>query len=507
MTELSGIIGNSNIEELLQRINEGYDVNVQDGLGLTPLMHAIKSNIQNKSQVVEVLIEGGANIHAKDKQGKSVLDYAISISNYKIVRKLIGMNIENFGKALFLPIHTEQDMMVSSASVFAPILINSMKNKCLYSDKTLEYLSSQYFQGMREKVLPYVLNKALLDIFSDDIKSSNSTKNKAIKYIMDMSTKHNITLSLWHDKLGATALHYAARIGNKDTISQVLTIAKNRDIEKKDIDGQTPLAYAAKSGNTITIEKLITAAGANTKVKDNNRKTLEQIASENNQQTALNLINQWNQKEQSVNIHYQRSQQFYTTNKILLDPKANPHNVKYEGQHFYQKNNESSNIKQNTNASYADMKTDSMKNQNKVHTSSHSYNPHNNLNSKKVALPTFNIDSNVNLKKAHSEVELPKFHIDNDTNTKDTNINAELPKIPKIESTFPNKIVSTEQNSKKVELPKFSNKVTETEQNKQFFNKISKIFKNTVVHTKADSSATNPLHNFSNKSVKKPLHK
>ncbi len=70
-------------------LKAGADVMVRLVNGLTPLMIAAGRN--NNPEVIETLLKAGANAKAKDKEGKTALDYAKhneKIYNTKAYRKL-----------------------------------------------------------------------------------------------------------------------------------------------------------------------------------------------------------------------------------------------------------------------------------------------------------------------------------------------------------------------------------------------------------------------------------
>ncbi|GBM91416.1 hypothetical protein AVEN_204284-1, partial [Araneus ventricosus] len=67
-----------NIGVVRELINAGANVNLSTHYpGLTPLHFAV---IHRKWRAVDVLIESGASVNAKDIQGKTILHFAISIS-------------------------------------------------------------------------------------------------------------------------------------------------------------------------------------------------------------------------------------------------------------------------------------------------------------------------------------------------------------------------------------------------------------------------------------------
>ncbi|MCR4556101.1 MAG: ankyrin repeat domain-containing protein [Alphaproteobacteria bacterium] len=72
-------------------INKKVNINSTDDRGVTPLMLAAQYN----EMALPLLIEAGANIHAKDKEGYSVLDYAYMGNREKNVQLLKTKGVQS----------------------------------------------------------------------------------------------------------------------------------------------------------------------------------------------------------------------------------------------------------------------------------------------------------------------------------------------------------------------------------------------------------------------------
>ena len=68
-------------------INEGADVNAQDGFGMTPLHTAV---IANRRDVVRVLVTHGADIDAKSHRGQTPLFWAVTKNHKDMAEWLIA---------------------------------------------------------------------------------------------------------------------------------------------------------------------------------------------------------------------------------------------------------------------------------------------------------------------------------------------------------------------------------------------------------------------------------
>ena len=67
------IASNSSLEEIKEKIHFG-EVNLHDDDGLVPLMYAIQFK---RIDVIEYLVQNGADLHTQDKAGWSPLIWAI----------------------------------------------------------------------------------------------------------------------------------------------------------------------------------------------------------------------------------------------------------------------------------------------------------------------------------------------------------------------------------------------------------------------------------------------
>jgi len=108
---------NVSMAKLQKMIEQGADVNAKDKDGRTPLMYAV---MYNRKEFISILLENGADVNAFDRTGWTVLKYAEDYGRKDIEEQLLaaGADIEYgtgrtawyedlsevAGNTLFLPI-------------------------------------------------------------------------------------------------------------------------------------------------------------------------------------------------------------------------------------------------------------------------------------------------------------------------------------------------------------------------------------------------------------------
>ena len=75
-----------NINKVKELLSEGANVNAKDSNGKTALMYAAEKGYLD---IVKLLVNGGANIHAKDSKGKTAIMYALDNKHKDIAAYLM----------------------------------------------------------------------------------------------------------------------------------------------------------------------------------------------------------------------------------------------------------------------------------------------------------------------------------------------------------------------------------------------------------------------------------
>ena len=229
--------GRAEMVQLL--IDKGLDPDARDDWGWTPLHVAINP------ETVKVLLDGGADIHAKAKDGNEAIHSLIGENMLDSVKYLLllGVDVDTKGKDNMTPLlqavkfnHVDgvQLLIDKGAEVKAA---DDHGMTCLHfarSDAMVEYLISKGANvnaGAKDNTTPlhYASNGAIASLLIE---------NKA-----NLRTK---------DLDGATPLHWAA--SSRADVATVLVLA-GAPINSRDASGSTPLDYTNDETKNFLIKK------------------------------------------------------------------------------------------------------------------------------------------------------------------------------------------------------------------------------------------------------------
>lgn len=220
------------VKQLLK--SQKDQLNVQNKNGITPLHEAVK--ITSK-EMIELLLQNGADVNARDKEGKSPLEIAIEKQNLTLIASLLkAKNIQ----------------ATNDQGVSLIFLVIAQGNEKLLQ----EFLSHfpHHLEVKNEWGLTPLLFAALLG------------KAPIVSRLLDNNA--NLLASTTLEK--NTLLHVAASSRNLDTLNLVIErLTKKRvlSLEMKNKDGRTALHLAARTGHLMVIKKLL-ASGAKQSVVD-----------------------------------------------------------------------------------------------------------------------------------------------------------------------------------------------------------------------------------------------
>lgn len=256
----------------------GFDINDKDNNGWTPLCYA--SRYSENVEIIELLLESGADVKTVAIDGKSLLHLVAFNSKLSVVHYVLGLgfDINDRDKNDWTPLHY--------AAKFNP---------------NVEVL--KFFIGLGANIKAVSTDGlTLLHVVATN--SSVSVVNYILSFDFDINGI---------DVLGWTPLQYAVRYNqNTDAIKLLLEVGADAevvspegwnlvhlaavnnifvtdyvlslglDINSKDAEGLSPLQYAVRYGDNIRIVKLLVDSGADVKVLTSKGASLLHLAVLNN---------------------------------------------------------------------------------------------------------------------------------------------------------------------------------------------------------------------------------
>jgi ankyrin repeat protein len=328
------LINKGDLDQVKILIENGLDINTRNTCEgkYTLLMTACN---KNKIKIVEYLIEKGANVKLKDKDGNTAFFRACKYSNANIVKFFITKEMfdinakDEYG---YTPLNCsiiEKNNKVAKYLVSEGIYIN-IKNKdgrtpliqACFTDEfelikflvekgadinakdnegktALEIAAKRFYSNL--DIIKYLIKKgADIKNYKDTllILSINRKDNEFFKYLLAKGANINFksegnTLLHYSSRSGdlniskyliekgadvnarnsyeSTPLHDSSRLGNFDT-SEYL-IEKGADVNAKNNKGEIPLMKAYQNDHIETV-KLLIGKGADVNAKDNKGKTV-----------------------------------------------------------------------------------------------------------------------------------------------------------------------------------------------------------------------------------------
>lgn len=243
-------------------IQSGAEVDAKNKEGSTALCIAVQ---KKQVEIVKMLVQNGADIHTKDANGKTPLILALT-------------NVPEMLEAIITP----QNVLSQDSEGNTPLHIALLNDASLSRVKYLLNLTTDVNIRNRDGNSPLFITvlknrkdvgEALLaknaDIFSANT-NNNSPLRIALKYGSTVPTVRNWLITSKTisstDGSGNTVLHYAAEWQYADAIEFLLE--KGADISAKNANGETVLFSAAKSNNPDIIQKVVDG-GADIYARDN----------------------------------------------------------------------------------------------------------------------------------------------------------------------------------------------------------------------------------------------
>jgi len=251
-------------------------INTENDDGERPIFYGAR---HGKKEIVEFLINKGANINDKDIKGSTVLHLAVSGGSKELVEFLLskGMDINARDSKGNTPLqHAILNYVMTYDINFlesVKFLINkgaNINNKNINGVTALHQVAGATGTGcVSRELLEILINKGA-DINAIDIDGKTALHyasgsgtpdlttvpdNYTVEFLVNKGADINVK-----DNYGRTALHYSAEIGTSSQLVKFL-LSKGLDINAKDKEGKTPLTIAKEHQNNDIVELLIKYGG------------------------------------------------------------------------------------------------------------------------------------------------------------------------------------------------------------------------------------------------------
>ena len=238
-------------------IKQGANVNIQNNHNNNALILATIKNYQN---IVQLLIQANANINMKDKNGRTALIWAAHRGHTEIARLLIdaGANINH------------QESNGNNALTWAA------------------------YQGYKDIVKLLIENKANIDLqckYGNTalIYAARNGHKEIVELLIENGANVNIENNDKCIALAAALCNYRQHFSNYNKKIIKMLIAKSKNINKKDSQGNAILIYATRLCNSKII-KLFIEAGADINDKGDQEDSILILAAENGHTEIVELL-------------------------------------------------------------------------------------------------------------------------------------------------------------------------------------------------------------------------
>ncbi len=259
-------------------IANGADINATDVTGRSILLDAVQAH---NEKMVALLLKNGANPQIQDMSGRNAYHEAALSSNVAIITMLRNaggnpLSRDRYGETPFsLVLRTQDETLIRTVLGSNTMIVDSDGNTPVHiavarnaNAKMITMLLNMGYPANQrngkgitplyeavttnQRTLVNVLLERGADPFVATTEGDCALLHALTKKntnVLDMIVKYCATKS---DMQGDTIMHYAARAGDKETVSHLL--AQNLDRKVKNLSGETPADMAARWGrNEISI--------------------------------------------------------------------------------------------------------------------------------------------------------------------------------------------------------------------------------------------------------------
>jgi len=255
--------GNIHMARML--IERGSDAKAVNKAGQSPLHYAVTSRGEENIELVQLLLDAGADPNLKDGEDQTSLERAMNHDRNGIVRLLLErgavMEVEDASEAFRVAVRRDQLAVVES-------LLQSHVQVNEPLDDGLTPLHVAVRDGKLDIAKYLIEQEADVDAVSQDDDGRSVLQAtvgiggspEIATLLLDSGADPNFV-----DKHGVSVLHTAVTSGNAAVVSQL--IDAGTDVERRAPGGLTPLMEAVRMGN-VDAAKALLQAGANRYAKN-----------------------------------------------------------------------------------------------------------------------------------------------------------------------------------------------------------------------------------------------
>ncbi|XP_074078294.1 2-5A-dependent ribonuclease isoform X2 [Macrotis lagotis] len=271
MNPLIQAVQEGNIELVLELLERGDDVNVQEESGWTPLHNAVE---EGNLDIVQLLLEKGADLHIKKKNGATPFIVAGIVGNVKLLELFLskGANIneyDNHGFTAFMEaaFYGHVDALKFLYEKGAQVNLGrqtSEEQKKLGKGGTTALMDAAE-QGHLD-ALKILLTTMGADVNVCDNKGRNALiysfknpQNKKVKEIICFLLDHGVDVNVRGEK-GKTPLILSVEMEDVELV-QIMLKRDGTDVNETDKDGNTALLVAVEKKH-VDIAQLLCENGA-----------------------------------------------------------------------------------------------------------------------------------------------------------------------------------------------------------------------------------------------------